>query len=182
MLQAEQLGVRLDAVYSSDLQRARQTAQPFASALGLDVRLSEGLRERLYGAFQGHDSDEISVKFPAEYVGMADVRSGLHAAGGRIAARVLSPRVVHAMEPIVAAHSGGRIAVVVHGGVLDCIYWFAMKLPLQDARNWPLLNCSINPVDYDAGGAQVVRGAMSRISPRIPTTITSANALKATLN
>ncbi|KNH10028.1 hypothetical protein BRCH_00645c [Candidatus Burkholderia brachyanthoides] len=33
---------------------------------------------------------------------------------------------------------------------------FAMKLPLQDARNWPLLNCSINTVDYDADGAQVV--------------------------
>ncbi len=74
MLQAEQLGVRfaregrIDAVYSSDLQRARQTAQPFASALGLDVRLSEGLRARSYGAFQGHDNDEISEKFPTEYV------------------------------------------------------------------------------------------------------------------
>src|SRR5689334_16602476 len=71
-LQAEQLGQRLaregrmDAVYSSDLQRAQQTARPFADALGLELRLSEGLRERFYGAFQGHDSDEINDRFPAE--------------------------------------------------------------------------------------------------------------------
>jgi 2,3-bisphosphoglycerate-dependent phosphoglycerate mutase len=161
VLQAEQLGARLaregrlDAVYSSDLQRARQTAQPFASALGLDVRLSEGLRERSYGAFQGHDSDEISEKFPAEYVEWQTRDPGFTPPGGE-SQRVFYHRVVHAMEPILAAHRGARIAVVAHGGVLDCIYRFAMKLPLQDARNWPLLNCSVNTVDYDDAGAKVV--------------------------
>ncbi|MBA5745513.1 histidine phosphatase family protein, partial [Escherichia coli] len=47
-------GARIDAVYSSDLMRAQQTAQPFADALGLPLQLREGLRERSYGAFQGH--------------------------------------------------------------------------------------------------------------------------------
>ncbi|KND59341.1 putative broad specificity phosphatase [Candidatus Burkholderia verschuerenii] len=161
VLQAEQLGARLaregriDTVYSSDLQRARQTAQPFASALGLDVRLSEGLRERSYGAFQGHDSDEINEKFPAEYVEWQTCDPGFTPPEGE-SQRVFYYRVVHAMEPIVAAHPGGRIAVVAHGGVLDCIYRFAKKLPLQDARNWPLLNCSVNVVDYDGDGAKVV--------------------------
>jgi 2,3-bisphosphoglycerate-dependent phosphoglycerate mutase len=161
VLQAEQLGARLaregriDAVYSSDLQRARQTAQPFASALGLEMRLSEGLRERSYGAFQGHDSDEINEKFPAEYIEWQTRDPGFTPPEGE-SQRVFYHRVVHAMEPIVAAHPGGRIAVVAHGGVLDCIYRFANKLPLQDARNWPLLNCSINVVDYDADGAKVV--------------------------
>jgi 2,3-bisphosphoglycerate-dependent phosphoglycerate mutase len=161
VLQAEQLGARLaregriDAVYSSDLQRARQTAQPFASALGLETRLSEGLRERSYGAFQGHDSDEINEKFPAEYIEWQTRDPGFTPPEGE-SQRVFYHRVVHAMEPIVAAHPGGRIAVVAHGGVLDCIYRFANKLPLQDARNWPLLNCSINVVDYAADGAKVV--------------------------
>src|SRR5258707_14584191 len=48
-------GARIDAVYSSDLQRAQQTAKPFADALGLSLSLHEGLRERWYGDFQGHD-------------------------------------------------------------------------------------------------------------------------------
>jgi 2,3-bisphosphoglycerate-dependent phosphoglycerate mutase len=160
--QAEQLGVRLaregriDAIYSSDLQRARQTAEPFAEALGLEIRLSEGLRERFFGAFQAHDSDEINEKFPAEYVEWQTRDPGFSPPGDGESQRVFYHRVVHAMEPIVAAHPGGRIAVVAHGGVLDCIYRFAMKLPLQDPRNWPLLNCSINTVDYGEDGATVV--------------------------
>lgn len=160
--QAAQLGARLaregrlDAVYSSDLQRARQTAQPFADALGLEICVSEGLRERFFGAFQAHDSDEINEKFPAEYIEWQTRDPGFSPPGDGESQRVFYHRVVHAMEPIVAAHAGGRIAVVAHGGVLDCIYRFAMKLPLQEPRNWPLLNCSINIVDYGVDGATVV--------------------------
>ncbi|WP_244826993.1 histidine phosphatase family protein [Caballeronia sp. TF1N1] len=160
-LQAEQLGRRmareggLDAVYSSDLQRAQQTARPFADALGLELCLSKGLRERLYGAFQGHDSDEISEKFPAEFVEWQTRDPGFTPPGGE-SQRVFYHRVVHAMEPILAAHPGGRIACVAHGGVLDCIYRFAKQLSLQDARDWPLLNCSVNVVDYDGDAARVV--------------------------
>ncbi|SAK40343.1 phosphoglycerate mutase [Caballeronia pedi] len=160
-LQAEQLGQRLaregriDAVYSSDLQRAQQTARPFADALGLELRLSERLRERFYGAFQGHDSDEINDKFPAEYVEWQTRDPGFAPPGDGESQRVFYHRVLHAMEPIVAAHPGGRIAVVAHGGVLDCIYRFGMKLPLHEPRNWPLLNCSVNVVDYADGGATV---------------------------
>jgi 2,3-bisphosphoglycerate-dependent phosphoglycerate mutase len=161
-LQAEQLGQRLaregriDAVYSSDLQRAQQTARPFADALGLELRLSERLRERFYGAFQGHDSDEINEKFPAEYIEWQTRDPGFAPPGDGESQRVFYHRVVHAMEPIVAAHPDGRIAVVAHGGVLDCIYRFAMKLSLHEPRNWPLLNCSVNVVDYVDGGAAVV--------------------------
>ncbi|MFM0518252.1 histidine phosphatase family protein [Caballeronia jiangsuensis] len=161
-LQAEQLGARLaregriDAVYSSDLQRAQQTARPFADALGLELRLSEKLRERFYGAFQGHDSDEINDKFPAEYVEWQTRDPGFSPPGDGESQRVFYHRVVHATEPIVAAHPGGRIAVVAHGGVLDCNYRFAMKLSLQEPRMWPLLNCSVNVVEYEGGGATVV--------------------------
>ena len=43
-------------------------------------------------------------------------------------------RVLHAVEPIVAAHPGRRIACVAHGDVLDCIYRFAMRVTLQEPR------------------------------------------------
>jgi 2,3-bisphosphoglycerate-dependent phosphoglycerate mutase len=160
-LQAEQLAARLahekiDAVYSSDLQRAMQTARPFADALGLDLNLTEGLRERFYGAFQGLDSDEINEKFPAEYVEWQTRDPGFAPPGEGESQRVFYHRVVHAMEPIIAAHPGGRIACVAHGGVLDCIYRFAMKLQLSEPRDWPLLNCSINIVDYEDGAAAKV--------------------------
>jgi probable phosphoglycerate mutase len=48
---------------------------------------------------------------------------------------------------------------VTHGGVLDSIYRFARALPLQAPREWPLLNASVNVVDFEAGAARIVSWA-----------------------
>ncbi|GAB7540292.1 histidine phosphatase family protein [Burkholderia sp. 22PA0099] len=151
-------GQRLDAIYSSDLQRARQTAQPFADALGLPVVLNEGLRERNYGAFQGHDSAEIAEKFPDAHAQWQTRDPGFEPAGGE-SQRAFYHRVLHALEPIVAAHPGGRIAVVAHGGVLDCVYRWAISLPLDAPRQYALLNTSINVVEFDGNAPRIVRWA-----------------------
>lgn len=153
-------GARLDAIYSSDLQRAQQTAQPIADALGLPLLLREGLRERLYGAFQGHDSAEIAVRFPAEYAHWQTRDPDFTPPDGE-SLRAFYHRVVRTVEPLVAAHPGGRIACVAHGGVLDCVRRFAASLPLDAPRHYALLNTSINVVDYaaDASRATIVRWA-----------------------
>jgi len=151
-------GQRIDAIYSSDLMRAQQTAQPFADALGLSLRLREGLRERAYGVFQGHDSTEIETLFPDAYAAWQTRDPGFAPDGGE-SQRAFYHRVLHALEPIVAAHQGERIACVAHGGVLDCVYRFANGLDLSAPRSYQLLNTSINVVDYVDGRAQVVQWA-----------------------
>jgi probable phosphoglycerate mutase len=150
-----QSGARLDAVYSSDLQRARQTAKPFADALELSLNLDEGLRERLYGDFQGHDSAEILAKYPAEHAMWQSHDPDFAPPGGE-SQREFSRRVLKAVGLIVAAHPGGRIACVAHGGVLDCIYRHAREIPLEVPREWLLLNTSINTVNFENGHAKVV--------------------------
>ncbi|KVT51746.1 histidine phosphatase family protein [Burkholderia ubonensis] len=151
-------GARVDAIYSSDLMRAQQTAQPAADALGLPLVLRAGLRERAYGIFQGHDSTEIEARFPDAYAAWQTRDPGFEPEGGE-SQRVFYHRVLHALEPIVAAHPGGRIACVAHGGVLDCVYRFANGLDLAAPRNYQLLNTSINVVDYVDGRANVVQWA-----------------------
>ncbi|AOK51843.1 phosphoglycerate mutase [Burkholderia stagnalis] len=151
-------GAGIDAIYSSDLMRAQQTAQPAADALGLPLVLREGLRERAYGVFQGHDSTEIEARFPDAYTAWQTRDPGFEPEGGE-SQRAFYHRVLHALEPIVAAHPGGRIACVAHGGVLDCVYRFANGLELAAPRNYQLLNTSINVVDYAGGRAQVVQWA-----------------------
>ncbi|MBN3818479.1 histidine phosphatase family protein [Paraburkholderia sp. Se-20369] len=151
-------GARIDAIYSSDLMRAQQTAQPAADALGLPLVLRDGLRERAYGVFQGHDSTEIEARFPDAYAAWQTRDPGFEPEGGE-SQRAFYHRVLHALEPIVAAHPGGRIACVAHGGVLDCVYRFANGLELAAPRNYQLLNTSINVVDYAGGRAQVVQWA-----------------------
>ena len=60
-----------------------------------------------------------------------------------------------------AAHPCGRIAVVAHGGVLDCVRRFACGLSLDAPRDYALLNTSVNVVDYadDASKAMIVSWA-----------------------
>jgi 2,3-bisphosphoglycerate-dependent phosphoglycerate mutase len=165
LAQAEQLaqrlvteardGKRLDAVYSSDLLRAQQTAKPFAQALGMPLQLREGLRERWYGAFQGHDNGEIKAKFPDEYAVWQTRDPGFAPPGGE-SQRAFYERVLEAVRPMVAAHPDGRIACIAHGGVLDCVYRMAAGLSLEAPRDWPLLNSSINVVDFTDGVGKVV--------------------------
>jgi probable phosphoglycerate mutase len=144
-------GAFLEAIYSSDLQRAQQTAQPTANALGLPLRLHSGLRERAYGVFQGHDSDEIAKRFPKDYATW-QTRDPDFAPQGGESSRMFFHRILQAITAIVAAHPGGRVACITHGGALDCIYRHARRLPFDVPRDYPLLNASINTVDFHEDG------------------------------
>jgi probable phosphoglycerate mutase len=64
-------GQRFDAVYSSDLARAWQTAQPIAAALGLPLYAAPGLRERHYGRMQGLTAAEARVRIPSVHAAYA---------------------------------------------------------------------------------------------------------------
>ena len=55
---------RIDAVYASDLARARDTAAPVAEAHGLEVELLPGLREKDFGTWEGLLDTEIRERFP----------------------------------------------------------------------------------------------------------------------
>ena len=58
-------GAQADALYSSDLGRARQTAQPIADALQLPMTLLPALRERNFGRCEGMTFEEIAARRPA---------------------------------------------------------------------------------------------------------------------
>jgi probable phosphoglycerate mutase len=61
------LGEDLDAIISSDLLRARQTAQQIAAPRGMTVQIDADLRERCYGAFEGMLYADIGVRYPEPY-------------------------------------------------------------------------------------------------------------------
>ena len=151
-------GARLDAIYSSDLQRARQTAQPIADALGLPLQLAEVCASVPTVHFRGTTATRSRVRFPDEYAHWQTRDPGFAPPAGE-SQRTLYHRVLHAIEPIVAAHPGGRIACVAHGGVLDCVRRFAAGLTLDAPRDYALLNTSVNVVDFDGGKATIVSWA-----------------------
>ena len=145
----------LDAVYSSDLGRAAQTAQAVATAAGLHLVTDRGLRERHFGAFEGLTYDEIAARWPDESRRWRQ-REVDFAPGDGESLRDFYVRSVGCAERIAAGHPGQTILLVAHGGVLDCLYRAAARIDLQGARSWLLGNASINRLLYTDAGFTLV--------------------------
>jgi len=133
----------LAAVYASDLSRARQTAEALASAHGLAVQFDAGLRERAFGRFEGLSWDEIAQAHPEDSARWRR-REPDFAVGGGESLNTFSARCLAAARRVVAAHPGENIALVAHGGVLDCLYRAATRTALDAPRSWQLGNATIN--------------------------------------
>lgn len=133
----------LDAVYSSDLARARETAQAVAVNAGLDVRTDAGLRERGFGVFEGLTFAEIEQRFPEPARRWRQRDAGFGPEGGETLTAFYS-RAVASVTALAAKHRGQHIAIVAHGGVLDALYRAASRVALDAPRTWQVGNASIN--------------------------------------
>ncbi len=144
-------GVDLHALYSSDLERAVQTASILADVLGLTVRLDEGLREVDVGSWQGKTLREIEELYPEEYAawraGM-DVRRG---AGETYAE--LRDRLSEALDRIVALHQGGHVIVVSHGAAIKSYVAGLFGPVMSNMRHLGVIsNASVTIVERERDG------------------------------
>lgn len=140
-------GEKLDAIYASDLSRARETAEAVAARLGLEVIIDPRLRERCYGAFEGMLYSQVARTYPAEWEAwQARDIDALPPEGERRAEtfRQFHARAHGALLDLARRHPGQHIAVVSHGGVLECAYRAAHNMVLESPRTFPIRNASIN--------------------------------------
>lgn len=142
-------GAALAAVYASDLTRARQTAEPLASALGLPVVAEPGLRERHYGDFEGCTWDELQREHAVDFARWRAREPDFSLPGGGETLLALHDRVEATMRALAARHPGASVVAVTHGGVLDCAYRIATGLGMREPRQHDLLNASINRILFD---------------------------------
>jgi 2,3-bisphosphoglycerate-dependent phosphoglycerate mutase len=133
----------LAAIYSSDLSRARQTAEALARVHGLPMQMDSALRERAFGRFEGLSWDEITQGYPEDAARWRR-REPDFAVGGGESLNLFSARCLAAARRAAAAHPGQSIALVAHGGVLDCLYRAATRAALDAPRSWQLGNAAIN--------------------------------------
>jgi 2,3-bisphosphoglycerate-dependent phosphoglycerate mutase len=144
----------LDAIVSSDLSRARETAEAIAVACCLTVALDVGLRERSFGIHEGSTYAEVLAANPAQARHWQQRDPDFEPAGGE-SLRRFHARAVAATRRLAAAHRGQQIALVAHGGVLDALYRAATGLPPEAPRQWNLDNASIHRL-LDTGDALVL--------------------------
>jgi probable phosphoglycerate mutase len=137
----------IDLIVASDLQRAHQTAQAVAGRRGMPVHVEPGLRERCYGGFEGLLYAEIEQRFPDEFAAWQARNVDAVLPDGKNCGetfRQFYKRATDAILAIAAAHPGRNIALVAHGGVLECAYRMALGLPLETPRDFKVYNASIN--------------------------------------
>jgi probable phosphoglycerate mutase len=145
---------KIDAVISSDLQRASQTAQAIAATHQLPVQVERALRERCYGGFEGLLYAEIEQRFPREFAKWQarEVDAVLPAGANRGESfRAFYERTTMAIGARAARCPGQTIVLVAHGGVLECAYRWALGLSLETPRNFTIPNASINRFTFQDG-------------------------------
>ncbi len=103
---------RIDRLYASPLQRARQTAEPLADLHGLEIELHDGVAE-----YDRHDASYVPMERQKEvdYARWQAIMRGEAIADFND----FAGQVVAALEDIVAANPGKRVAVACHGGVIN---------------------------------------------------------------
>jgi len=134
--QARELAARLadtelDAVYASDLQRARETAEIAAGTKNLTVHTRPDLREVDVGSWSGLTRPEAEERFPDQYARWLEGGEGWE--DGETYEQ-LGERVVKALNDIAVKHDSGRVLLVAHGGTIRAIHAAALGVDIHTYR------------------------------------------------
>ncbi len=141
------------ALYSSDLQRARDTAAAAAQLLELPLQIEPGLRERHYGDYQGLTQAEIKARDDYERYIKRDPQFTF---GTGESLFDFAERIKATINNLAQRHAGQTIVLFAHGGVLDIIYRIATYRPLETARDFPIPNAALNWIEVGSPGWQLL--------------------------
>ncbi|AYH42811.1 histidine phosphatase family protein [Azoarcus sp. DN11] len=155
--------VHFAAVYSSDLQRARQTATAITTRnRAAAVEFHDRLRERNYGAFQGLTYTEAETRFPDDYRRFKQRDPLFTFPGGGESLSEFALRVENVLADLAASHGGQQVLVVTHGGVLDIVHRLAAGKALDAPRDFTIPNAALNWIEYDGARWHLVSWADKR--------------------
>ncbi len=141
----------VDAVYSSDLQRAWATACAIGEAIGRHPVAVPEMRERRYGIFEGLTFMELKERHPEGYAAYERRDPDYDFECGE-SLRQMFARVTGKLVELAGAHQGQTVVVVLHGGVLDIINRYVRGNPLHVPRDFLIPNAGLNWIAC-AGGA-----------------------------
>lgn len=144
----------VDAIYSSDLRRARLTAEIIQDKFGLTLNLEPRLREASYGNWEGRAFDELALAHPNEFKTFFLDPDAFTPEGGEKFSDVQT-RAMAALNDIVATHPNKTVVAVAHGGVLRTVIAAVLEMPLK--KMWALkqFNTAVNIFRVDDGNYSV---------------------------
>ena len=148
--------IKLDAVYTSDLQRAIRTAELALEnhPSGLIPRQLKLLREIHGGAFEGLQWEEFSSRYPEDAVRWRADRTHTRPPGGENLLDA-AERIDLALKKILeeVPDPDATILLVLHGGIISLLLCQVMRMELERLWQWRIDNCSVSILDlYETGG------------------------------
>lgn len=143
--------IKIEAIYSSDLARARDTAYAIASRHNLELQLTTELRELNFGQWEGKTFEQIKTEFPPYAQQWLRDPAQVKIPGGESFTQLLD-RSLNWVKMAIQQHPDQTLALVAHGGTLRVMLCGLLGLPLE--RMWVLRmdNASLSMVEvWDKG-------------------------------
>ena len=146
--------LKIEAIYSSPLERAVETAQPLAKARGLRIFRMQGLLEVNYGDWTGRSLKVLSQKKDWRIVQIAP--SAFRFPGGE-SLRETQHRAVATVEKIALAHPKETVALFSHGDVIKSIVAHFSGIALDNFQRIGISPASVSVIDLGPFGARINR-------------------------
>ena len=140
----------ISAIYSSDLSRAKVTAEILAQKFNLPVQLEKNLREANWGDWEGKTLAEIQKSDPLNYERFFRNPEEVQIKNAETFSQ-LQARAFSTIKKIIAAHPDENIIIVAHGAINRTIICSILEIPLK--KMWALsqFNTAINIFRYEDG-------------------------------
>lgn len=158
---------RVDAVYASPLERARETAAPIAKARNLKVNIDKGLLECDFGEWTGAELKKL-MKLP-EWNTVLRAPSTFRFPNGESFTE-MQGRIVNAIDRLRAAHEGGVVVCVSHADPIKAAVAHAMGTHIDLFQRIVISPCSVTAIAYSVGGPVVLTvnstgGSLAELRP-----------------
>lgn len=153
------------AIYSSGLQRAINTAKPLCDALGLPLQVRDSLNEIAYGAWEGLSKERVDEIYHDDYRRWLDDPARHAPTGGELATAV-AQRSLQLLQEIKREYDEGRVLVVSHKATIRIILCSLLGIDVGQFRY--RLGCpvgSVSVVEFTSHGPLLqVLGDRSHLS------------------
>jgi probable phosphoglycerate mutase len=149
------LGEQVDAVVTSPLRRARESAEIVAARLDRAVQVEEGLAEATFGTWDGLTFREVQQQYPDDldaWLGSLDV-----APGGGESFRDMSVRVRRVRDRLLASYPGRTVLAVTHVTPIKLLVAAALGAPLEAVFRMEVAPASVTVISWFADGTASLR-------------------------
>jgi alpha-ribazole phosphatase len=157
--QAQALARRLkdeavDVVYTSDYQRASQTAAAIADALRMPAQEDARLRELDFGRWEGLTLADIQERYAETYANWIEDPQASPPGGESLAH--LQDRVSSLLGELLISHPDDTVALVSHGGTFQILLLVALDIPLRNGWYFYMYNGALSELIFHDSRAALV--------------------------